>query len=143
MSHGDIFLDFEGLQFFPKAQLPKRFKMPNIEKFSGTENLSSHARLVINTLKPMGLIDEFIAQLFPQTLIGNTLDWFLKLEFDKYKNWREIATAFVKQYAYDVHIKATTRELKITKQGANEDLPPSSRWREKVAQEKTPPSKED
>ncbi|KAH7843256.1 hypothetical protein Vadar_014444 [Vaccinium darrowii] len=79
MSHGDIFLDFEGLQFFPKAQLPKRFKMPNIEKFIGTENSSSHVRLVINTLKPMGLIDEFIAQLFQQTLIGNTLDWFLKL----------------------------------------------------------------
>ncbi|MBI1572279.1 hypothetical protein, partial [Escherichia coli] len=63
-SQGDQILDFEGLCLFLESKLPENFKMPNIEKFNGTGNPTSHVRHVINTLKPMGLNDELIAQLF-------------------------------------------------------------------------------
>ncbi|KAI8530028.1 hypothetical protein RHMOL_Rhmol11G0022300 [Rhododendron molle] len=73
--------------------------MPNIKKFNGTGNPTSHVRHVINTLKPMGLNNELIAQLFQRTLTGSALDWFLTLEFVHYHTWPEIANAFIKQYA--------------------------------------------
>ncbi|KAI8530334.1 hypothetical protein RHMOL_Rhmol11G0049300 [Rhododendron molle] len=114
-SQGDQILDFEGLCLFPDAQLLEKFKMPNIEKFNGNGNPTSHVCHVINTLKPMGLSDELIAQLFQRTLTGSALDWFLTLEFVHYQTWPQIANAFVKQYAYNVQIELTTRDLEMTK----------------------------
>ncbi|MVY95942.1 hypothetical protein GP918_30870 [Enterobacteriaceae bacterium 8376wD7] len=92
----------------------------------------------------MGLTDELIAQLFQRTLTGNALDWFLTLEFVHCQTWPEIANAFVKQYAYNVQIKLTTRDLEMTKQESNEDFATFvARWREKAAKMKNRPSEED
>ncbi|KAI8568522.1 hypothetical protein RHMOL_Rhmol02G0207200 [Rhododendron molle] len=49
-SKGDQILDFDGLCLFPNAKLPEKFKMPDIEKFNGTGNRTSHVRHIINTL---------------------------------------------------------------------------------------------
>ncbi|KAI8542858.1 hypothetical protein RHMOL_Rhmol08G0172500 [Rhododendron molle] len=139
-SQGDQILDFEGLCLFPDSQLPKKFKMPNIEKFNGTGNPTSHVRHVINTLKPMGLNDELIAQLFQRTLTRSALDWFLTFEFEHYHTWPEIANAFIKQYAYNVQVELTTRDLEMTKQESNEDVVTFvARGREKAAKMRTVP----
>lgn len=63
-SQRDQILDFKALCFFPNAQLPEKIKMPPMEKFIGTGNPLSYVRHIINTLKPMGLNNELIAQLF-------------------------------------------------------------------------------
>lgn len=103
--------------------------------------VTSHVRQIINTLKPMGLNDELIAQLFQQTLTGSALDRFFSLDFTHYKTWQEIATIFVKHYAYNVQIEVTNRDLEMIKQKPNENFATFlTRWREKAAQMKTPPS---
>ena len=45
----DYALDLEGLFDEPKAKLPEKFKMPDIDKFDGTGNPKSHLHAVGNT----------------------------------------------------------------------------------------------
>ncbi|XP_058202130.1 uncharacterized protein LOC131316715 [Rhododendron vialii] len=143
-SKGDQIHDFDGLCLFPNAKLPEKFNMPDTEKFNGTGNPTRHVCHIINTLKPLGLNDELIAQLFQRTLTGNALDWFLTLDFTKYKGWQEIANAFINQYAYNVQIEVTTRDLEMLKQKPNESFANFlTRWRKKAAQMKTLRSEED
>ncbi|KAI8527167.1 hypothetical protein RHMOL_Rhmol12G0054700 [Rhododendron molle] len=143
-SQGDQILDFDGLCLFPNAKLQKKFKKPNIEKFNGTGNPTSDVYHVIYTLKLMGLNDELIAQLFQRTLTGSTLDWFLTLDFTKYKGWQEFANAFINQYAYNVQIEVTTRDLEMLKQKPNESFANFlTRWRKKATQMKTHASEDD
>ncbi|KAI8550423.1 hypothetical protein RHMOL_Rhmol06G0105400 [Rhododendron molle] len=143
-SQGDQILDFEGLCLFPDSQLPEKFKMPNIEKFNGIGNPTSHIHHVINTLKPMGLNDELIAQLFQRTLTRSALDWFLALEFEHYHTWPKIANAFIKQYVYNVQVELTTQDLEMTMQESNEDfITFVARWGEKATKMKNRPSEED
>ncbi|KAI8567682.1 hypothetical protein RHMOL_Rhmol02G0140600 [Rhododendron molle] len=104
-SKGDQILNFDGLCLFLNVKLSENFKIPDIEKFKGTGNSTSHVRHIINTLKPMGLNDELIAQLFQRTLTGCGLDWFLTLDFTKYEGWQRITNAFINQYAYNVQIE--------------------------------------
>ncbi|KAI8560038.1 hypothetical protein RHMOL_Rhmol04G0223700 [Rhododendron molle] len=94
---------------------PRSSKCQTSRRFNGTSNPASHVCHVINTLKPMGLNDELIAQLFQRTLTGSALDWFLTLEFEHYHTWPEIANAFIKQYAYNV-VELTTQDLEMIKQ---------------------------
>lgn len=143
-AQGTTVVDFEGLCLFPEAQLPERFKMPDIEKFDGTGNPTSHVRLIINTLKPMGLSDELIAQLFQRTLKGGALDWFLTLDFTKYKTWQEIVNVFVNQFSYNIQIEYTSRDLDMTKQEPKESFTAFLiRWREKAAKVKSRPTEEE
>lgn len=72
------------------------------------------------------------------------MNLFIDLDFNKHKCWQEIATAFVKQYAFDIQIKVTTRDLEMTKLEENVDFTTFlTRWKEKVAKMENYPSEED
>ena len=91
---GSYELDLEGLLDGPKTKLPAKFKMPDIAKFDGTRNPKSHVCAVNNTLQPMGMSAEQIAVLFPRTLTGAVLDWYLILEPAITQDWDATIRAF-------------------------------------------------
>ncbi|KAI8551460.1 hypothetical protein RHMOL_Rhmol06G0187700 [Rhododendron molle] len=82
----------------------------------------------------MGVEEDAMAQLFPQTLVGPAFQWFLSLDISKRRTWEDIGAAFNSQYSYNAQLKMTTRELESTKMTAKESFADFiKRWRTKAA----------
>jgi len=117
---GEHVLNIDELCIFPRARLPTNFKMLDICKLSGTGNPKTHLMAYTGTLHPMGLSDEILAQLFHYFLSDVALEWFFSLEAAKKKTWEGICRSFTKQYAYNVQIEVTIRDLEATRMDSKE-----------------------
>src|ERR1043165_5264488 len=128
-------LDINSLSLFPKARLPPKFHMPNMDKFDGTSCPKTHLKMYLGALNPHGLDNELLAQLFQQSLTGAALKWFMSLDLTKIKTWEDICNVFNKQYHYNIEVDVTRRELETTKQKNGEFFSSFlTRWRAKAAQ---------
>lgn len=131
---GTQMVDMHRLFLFPAIKLPEKFKMPDVGKFDGIGDPKTHLMNYAGTLMPMGIKPQQLAQLFHRTLTDTALQWFLNLDPSKKNTWDDIGHAFINQYAYNVQLKVTTRELEATKMDSKETFTDFiARWRAKTA----------
>ncbi|XP_071925339.1 uncharacterized protein [Coffea arabica] len=136
-------LDYDDLCLFPNVQLPVGFKTPKFNKYDGTGNPKTHLRLFANKLgRPMD--DENLPlRLFPESLEGDTLDWYSNLKPEEVKTWLDLSNAFIRQYEYNCEQAPTRTTLEGTKRRPSEDHKTyAKRWR-KIAAKVEPPMTED
>jgi len=70
------YMDYTHMSLYPKARLPEKFKIPNIEKFRGSGLPIVHLRSYHRSMTLLGASEEVMAQLFQQTLKDSALRWF-------------------------------------------------------------------
>ena len=87
-------MDYNSLSLFPNARLPPKFKMPTLDKFDETGGPMSHLKMYMRTMQPLGVIEEVLAQMFQNTLIGAALRWFLNLDDARARSWEDNAKSF-------------------------------------------------
>ncbi|RVW67268.1 hypothetical protein CK203_064332 [Vitis vinifera] len=69
--------DFDGA---PVASLPAKFRMPEIERYTGIGCPRIHLRLYSTVMRAHGLDDAQMVMLFPMSLSGAAQRWFASLE---------------------------------------------------------------
>ena len=130
----DELIDVDTLSLFPEARLPPKFKMPEMDKFDGTSCPKTHLKMYVGAMKPLGIGNELLAQLFQRTLTGAATKWFVDLEDSQKKTWDDICNAFNRQYRYNLEVDITRRDLETTKQFPKESFSTFlQRWRAKAA----------
>lgn len=77
--HEDM-IDVHSLALFPEARLPPKFKMPDMDRFDGTSCPKTHLKMYVGAMKPLGIDEDLLAQLFQRTLKGAALKWFVALD---------------------------------------------------------------
>nr|XP_027067878.1 uncharacterized protein LOC113693538 [Coffea arabica] len=135
-------LDYNDLCLFPDMQMPMGFKAPKFSKYDGTGNPKTHIRMFSNKLgKPID--DENLpVRLFPESLEGDTLDWYSNLKPENMRSWMDLSTAFIRQYEYNCELAPTRATLEGTKRKPSEDHKTyAKRWR-KLAAKVEPPMTE-
>ena len=83
-------MDYNSLSLFPNARLPPKFKMPNLDKFHGTDCPKPYLKMYIRAMQPLGTTEEVLAQMFQNTLTGAALRWFLNLDDARARSWEDI-----------------------------------------------------
>ena len=137
-------MDYDSLSLFPNARLPPKFKMPNLDKFDGTNCPKSHLKMYMRAMQPLGATKEVLAQMFQNTLTGVALRWFLNLDDARARSWEDICQEFYKQYKYNMEVGITRRDLKTTKQEPKESFSAFiTKWRAKAAQMMSKSSEEE
>ena len=58
--------------------------------------------------------------LFQESLSGTQLEWFYQLEGSNIHTWEDLATAFYRQYQYNVDLAPTRVQLQGMTMGSNE-----------------------
>ena len=104
-------MDYQSLSFFPDVRLPPKFKMPTLDKFNETGCLEFHLKMYMRAMQPLGVIEELLAQMFQNTLIGVALRWFLNLDDARARSWKDIFRGFHNQYKYNIEVDVTRRDL--------------------------------
>ena len=133
--------DFDGA---PVASLPTKFRMLEIERYMGIECPCIHLRLYSMVMRAHGLDEAQMVMLFPMSLSSVTQRWFASLDVSCRRTWDDLAQEFLRQFAFNIVIDVSRRELKALRQRL-EELVTSfiSRWREKISQVIDRPSERD
>ncbi|RVW29098.1 Retrovirus-related Pol polyprotein from transposon 17.6 [Vitis vinifera] len=124
--------DFDGA---PVASLSAKFRMPEIERYTGIGCPRIHLRLYSTVMRAHGLDDAQMVMLFPMSLSGAAQRWFASLEVSRRRTWDDLAQEFLRQFAFNTVIDVSRRELEALRQRPEESVTSFiSRWREKISQ---------
>ncbi|WJZ92861.1 hypothetical protein VitviT2T_011836 [Vitis vinifera] len=124
--------DFDGA---PVAILPAKFRMLEIERYTGIGCPRIHLRLYSTAMRAHGLDDAQMVMLFPMSLSGAAQRWFASLKVSRRRTWDDLAQEFLRQFAFNTVIDVSRRELEALRQRPEESVTSFiSRWREKISQ---------
>ncbi|XP_034708924.1 uncharacterized protein LOC117931969 [Vitis riparia] len=100
----------------PAASLPAKFRMPDIERYSGIGCPKIHLRLFSTVMRAHGIDDAQLVALFPMSLSGAAQRWFASVEPSRLRTWGDVAHEFLTQFTFSADIDVSRRELEATRQ---------------------------
>ena len=92
-------MDYADLNLDEKDNpLPRKFKFPNMKKYSGTDDPYLNLKQYVTYMKPTGLSKAQIINQFPLSLEGAAVKWYYTLDVYVRRDWDELCFIFIKQY---------------------------------------------
>eukprot|EP00261_Vitis_vinifera_P028366 XP_010662558.1 PREDICTED: uncharacterized protein LOC100853663 [Vitis vinifera] len=135
---------WEGFDGVPVASLPAKFRMPDIERYTGIGCPRLHLRLYSTVMRAHGLDEPQMITLFPLSLSGAAQRWFTSLEASRRRTWDDLAQEFLRQFSFNTVVDVSRRELEALRQISDESVSSFiSRWRGKIAEIIDRPSERD
>ena len=105
--------DFDGA---PVASLPAKFRLPEIERYTGIGCPCIHLRLYTTIMRAHGLDGAQMIMIFPMSLGGTAQCWFASLDVLRRRTWDDLAQEFLRQYAFNTIVDVSRRELESLRQ---------------------------
>ncbi|RVW71175.1 hypothetical protein CK203_054405 [Vitis vinifera] len=135
---------WEGFDGVSVASLPAKFRMPDIERYTGIGCPRLHLRLYSTVMRAHGLDEPQMITLFPLSLSGAAQRWFSSLEASRRRTWDDLAQEFLRQFSFNTVVDVSRRELEALRQRVKESVSSFiSRWRGKIAEIIDRPSERD
>ncbi|WJZ82937.1 hypothetical protein VitviT2T_002658 [Vitis vinifera] len=100
--------DFKGMSV---ASLPVKFKMSDIERYTGIGCPRIHLKLYSTVMRAHGLDESQMITLFPLFLSGAAQRWFASLESSRCRTWDDLAQEFLQQFSFNTVVDIFRREL--------------------------------
>lgn len=136
-THGVI--DAQELCLVPNITLPQKFKMPDFEKFSGSQCPQTHLTMYCRKMAAYVEDDKILMHCFQESLTGGALRWYIQLEGSRVRTWKELAAAFLTQYKHVTELAPDRLALQGLEKRQDESFKAyARRWRE-MAVEVQPP----
>ncbi|KAL4290548.1 hypothetical protein GQ457_14G013930 [Hibiscus cannabinus] len=132
-------IDARELSLVRNLEIPLKFKVPEFEKFDGTNCPTAHITMFCR--KMTGFIDNegLLVNCFQDSLAGPALRWYNKLTHGQVKSWKDLARSFTEQYKYVSDIVSNRLMLQSLEQKPNVGLRQyAQRWRDVAAQVQPP-----
>ena len=78
------------------SSLPAKFRMSNIERYTGVSCPRIYLRLYSTMMRAHGLDESQMITLFPLSLSGAAQRWFAFLESSQRRTWNDLAQEFLR-----------------------------------------------
>jgi hypothetical protein len=119
----------------PNVVVPKKFRVPEFIKYSGTQCPMTHLKSYCNKMAEVVHDEKLLMHFFQDSLSGATLSWYMRLDNTKIRRWKDLVEAFVKQYKYNMDIAPDRTSLSNLGKKDKESIREyAQRWRESAAQ---------
>ena len=116
------------------ASLPAKFRMPKIERYTSIGCPCIHLRLYNTVMRAHGLDEAQMVMIFPMSLSSASQHWFASLDVSCHRTWDDLAQEFLRQFAFNIAIDVSRRELEALRQRLEESFTSFiSRRREKIS----------
>uniref|UniRef100_A0A2N9IX63 Uncharacterized protein n=1 Tax=Fagus sylvatica TaxID=28930 RepID=A0A2N9IX63_FAGSY len=89
------------MSWFQNMKVPHKFKAPDLEKYSGTDDPMIHLQMYCRKMACYAGNEPLLILTFQDTLTGQAAVWFSRLK--KMTCWKEFADMFLAQYGLNVH----------------------------------------
>ena len=80
--------------------IPPHFKMPRFEKYDGTSCPKMHLVMYYNKMTVHAHNEKLLIHIFQESLTGATSEWYLRLEKNQVRTWKDLSQTFLEQYKY-------------------------------------------
>ena len=105
-----------------------------MRKYSGTNDPHLHLKQYVTYMSATELTNAQIVRQFLMSLEGAVIQWYYTLDIHVQQDWKELCSAFIKQYGLNLQFEVSLRELQNTTQESDEPFTDFlTRWREKLA----------
>jgi hypothetical protein len=119
----------------PNVAVPKKFRVPEFIKYSGTQCPMTHLKSYCNKMAEVVHDEKLLMHFFQDSLSGATLSWYMRLDNTKIRRWKDLVDAFIKQYKYNMDIAPDRTSLSNLEKRDKESIREyAQRWRESAAQ---------
>ena len=123
-------------------EIPKDFKVPDFEKYDGTSDPQVHISMYCSKMGAYYRNERMLIYFFQESLKGPAIRWYLNLNKNEIKSWRDLANAFLNHYQHNIDLAPNKSSLKALTPNKNEKFHSfAQRWRNLAAQV-TPPMTE-
>ena len=99
------------MSLYAQIKIPKKFKMPDFDKYNGTSCPKAHLQLYHIQMTPYVDNELLMIHAFQASLTGPALNWYLMKKINGLKTWKEVSEAFRKQYRFITDIIPTREDL--------------------------------
>ncbi len=92
-------------EWFERAPLPSRYKVPDFSKFSGQDNVSTyeHVSRFLAQCGEASAVDALRVRLFPLSLSGSAFTWFSSLPYNSINSWADLEKQFHSYFYSRIH----------------------------------------
>jgi hypothetical protein len=119
----------------PNVVVPKKFHVPEFIKYSGTQCSMTYLKSYYNKMAEVVHDEKLMMHFFQDSLSGETLSWYIRLDNTKIRRWKYLLDAFIKQYKYNMDIALDRISLSNLEKEDKESIREyAQRWRESTAQ---------
>ena len=123
----------------PNIVIPRKFRVPEFIKYSGTECPKTHLRSYYNKMAEVIHDDKLLIYFFQDSLTGSALSWYMRLDNIRIRKWADLADAFLKQYKFNVEIAPDRTSLTTMEKGVQESVRAyAQRWRDQAVNVQPP-----
>jgi len=123
------------MYLIPNVVVPKKFRVPEFIKYTGTQYLITHLKSYCNKMAEVVHDEKLLMHFFQDNLSGATLSWYMILDNTKIQKWKDLVDAFVKQYKYNMDIAPDRTSLSNLEKRDKESIREyAQRWRDLAAQ---------
>ena len=85
----------------PNIVIPKKFRVPEFVKYTGTQCPRTHLQAYCNKIAEVVDDEKLLIHFFQDSLSGVALTWYMRLDNTKVKKWKDLVYAFMKQYKFN------------------------------------------
>ena len=100
--------DFDGALV---ANLPAKFRMLEIERYTSIGYPRIHLKLYSTVMRAHGLDEAHMVMFFPMSLSSAAQYWFASLDISRRRTWDDITQEFLRQFAFNTIIGVSRRDL--------------------------------
>ncbi|WRX16229.1 Retrotransposon gag domain - like 10 [Theobroma cacao] len=132
-------MDATELCLVPDVLIPAKFKVPEFEKYDGTKCPMAHITMYCRKMAAQFHDDKLLIHFFQDSLTGSTARWYVQLDRDRIKTWKDLARAFIAQYKHVAELAPDRLSLQTMEKKQSENFKEyAQRWRDTAEQVQPP-----
>ena len=129
------FIDMAKLCLVPDVVIPPKFKLPDFDKYKGTTCPKDHLKIYYKKMGAYSRDEKLLMHFFQEILAGAAVTWYTNLETFRIRSWKDLITAFIRQYQYNIDMALDRTQLQNMSKREHESFKEyAQRWRDLAAQ---------
>jgi len=88
----------------PKVVIPKKFRVPEFVKYTGTQCPVTHLKAYCNKMTEVVYNEKLLIHFFQDSLSDVAFTWYMRLDNTKIKKWKDLVDAFIRQYKFNMDV---------------------------------------
>ena len=115
--------------------IPPKFKVPDFDRYKGTTCPKNHLKMYCCKMGAHSRDEKLLMHFFQDSLAGAAVVWYTNLEASHIRTWKDLITAFLRQYQYNSDMPPDRTQLHNMVKRENESFKEyAQRWRDLAAQ---------
>ena len=105
------FANMTDLCLVPDVVIPPKFKVPNFDRYQGMTCPKNHLKMYCRKMGAYSRDEKVLMHFFQDSLVGAAVIWYTNLEAPRVRSWKDLITAFIRQYQYNTDMAPDWTQL--------------------------------